>query len=461
MSIDHNQTEIVENDFRLLEIEIDTLAKIKLTEQINDNTGEVAITASLDPSLLKSRIKKTKIILSPEGAVVYPQSLYLVSKLRGEGKIQDTTTIAKALLMFTRFLYSTHHTQLNEDGNEIPAENLTYKSLSRYEEEGAPWRFAEFLIENCRHRQSDGDEALSLTTARTYMGAVIGFYKWMQKYGYLKNDDDHIVTHFSKGISLHCEYDQHDMLAHTKSNARREYEISNIMKMFPRSESTPAHKKLKPMLPEHLSLFNEYIDRLPKPFSLMFRLAVKTGTRIEELTHFPAHNIGEIDVSELDVVPIRLTETKGNKPRTIEIPLYLYEELEQYKYNNQRALNKLKREQLTEPEIVNYLFISNKGKPYSENTLEKHFYKLREMIQEVDPAWYYRVHDCRSTFATQWLLTESKLREVSYEFLIDELSELMGHASTKTTEKYIKFMNSYKSQINVAKYKNNKLNGGW
>ena len=67
-------------------------------------------------------------------AVLYPQPLYLVSKLRGEAAIKDTNSIAKALLMFTRYLYSTHYSQFDEDDNEIPPEYLTSNTLSKYEE---------------------------------------------------------------------------------------------------------------------------------------------------------------------------------------------------------------------------------------------------------------------------------------------------------------------------------------
>ncbi|NMU27037.1 site-specific integrase, partial [Vibrio parahaemolyticus] len=136
---------------RLLEINIDTLAKIKLTEQVSNDTGEITVAVSLDPPLSKSRLKKTKIILSPDGIVVYPQSLYLVSKLRGEAAVKDTGSIAKGLLAYTRYLDSTYYTQHDEDGNEIPPEYLTYKTLSKYEEEGAPWLFAEFLLANCNN----------------------------------------------------------------------------------------------------------------------------------------------------------------------------------------------------------------------------------------------------------------------------------------------------------------------
>lgn len=172
----------VYDDYRLLSIEVDTLAKLKISESINADSGEVAHSPYLYPSNLQSRLKKTDIIIAPDGSVVYPQSLYLVSKLRGEAAVKDTGSIAKGLLAFTRYLDSTHHSQVDEDGHEIPCEYLTYKTLSKYEEEGAPWRFAEFLLANCNDIEgANGSEAFSLSTARTYMGVVVGFYKWMQK----------------------------------------------------------------------------------------------------------------------------------------------------------------------------------------------------------------------------------------------------------------------------------------
>lgn len=459
------QAEIVYDDFRLLEIEVDTLAKLKITGQVNEGTGEAVLTPRLDPSHLKDRHKKTKIILAPDGSIVYPQSLYLVSKLRGEAKVKDTGSIARALLAFTRFLDSSHYKQLDEHGDVIPPEYLTYKSLTKYEEESAPWKFAEFLLANCRHRNSQGDEALSLGTARSYMNSVIGFYKWLQKYGYVKNDDEHVVTHYSKvKVGVNEGDNQHDMLAHTRSNKTREVDMSNIMKEFPRADSTPAHRKLKPMSAEHQEVFEEYVSRLPAPFPLMFRLAKATGTRIDELRHFPAHQIGKVDTAGLDVVPIHITVTKGSKPRTIKVPIDTYEELEIYKFSKQRIRNVAKRDELIKStkdiDKTDYLFISNKGITYSTNTLEKHFNTLRQSILSKHPSLYYRVHDLRSTFATNWLRIEAEQREVGYDFLMDELAELMGHASTSTTEKYVKFMNEEASQRSAARRKNNRLNRG-
>ncbi|MYM57893.1 tyrosine-type recombinase/integrase [Vibrio sp. OCN044] len=458
------------DDYWLLPIEVDTLAKLKIRDSTDTESGEVAFStllepSSLNPSTLKQFIKETNIIIGRNGLVVYPQSLYLVSKLRGEEKVKDTSSIAKGLLAFTRFLDSTCVEQEDEDGNIIPPEYLSYKSLTKYEEEGAPWRFAEFLLANCNNMEgANGDEAFSLSTARSYMSAVIGFYKWMQKYGYIKNDVQHVVTHFTTG-TMHQELNQHDMLAHTKSSSGRNYETSNIMKMFPKKENTPADKKLKPMHPEHKTLFNEHVTSVPKATGLIFRLCVEAGLRIDEAIHFPAHDIEKADYSDLDVVPIKITRTKFGKPRTVEIPIELYEELEIYKESNARLTNLNKRKELIQSgkllDTVEYLFISNKGTPYSGNTLETHFSNLRKQIREVDSSWYYRIHDLRSTFATHWLWKESKERDVGYDYLMGELAMLMGHSSTSTTEKYIKFINKLDDQLRVAMSKNNKINGGW
>ncbi|MEZ8957172.1 tyrosine-type recombinase/integrase [Vibrio lentus] len=463
--IEKHEENDVYDDYRLLSIKVDTLAKLKISESINTESGEETLSTYLSPSNLQFRLQKTDIIIAPGGTIVYPQSLYLVSKLRGEGAVKNTGSIAKGLLAFTRYLGSTHYSQFDEDGYEIPPEYLTYKTLSKYEEEGAPWRFSEFLLANCNNIEgANGNEAFSLSTARSYMGAVIGFYKWMQKYGYIKNNDQNVVTHYTTG-TVHHELNQHDMLAHTKSGSERSYETSNIMRMFPKKENTPAHKKLKPMHPEHWTLFNEHVTSPPKAAELIFRLCVEAGLRVDEAIHFPAHNIGKADCSDLDAVPIKITRTKGSKPRTVEIPIELYEELEIYKESHARLKNLNKRTDLIlsgkEIDTVEYLFLSNKGAPYSTNTLETHFSNLRKKIREVDHSWYYRIHDLRSTFATHWLWSESQERDVGYGYLMDELAQLMGHASTSTTEKYIKYMNKLDDQISMAKAKNRKINGSW
>ncbi|MBF4265223.1 site-specific integrase, partial [Vibrio anguillarum] len=90
--IETNNTYLdIYDDCWLLPIKVDTLAKLKIRSSTDTESGEVAFSAllepsSLDPSTLKQFIKETNIIIGRNGLVVYPQSLYLVSKLRGEAK---------------------------------------------------------------------------------------------------------------------------------------------------------------------------------------------------------------------------------------------------------------------------------------------------------------------------------------------------------------------------------------
>ena len=50
------------DDYRLLSIEVDTLAKLKISTSINNDSGEVTHSPYLSPSNLESRLKKTDII---------------------------------------------------------------------------------------------------------------------------------------------------------------------------------------------------------------------------------------------------------------------------------------------------------------------------------------------------------------------------------------------------------------
>lgn len=448
-------------EYNLIEVKIDTLAKVKVQENINTDTGESYLDYVLNNTKIQARHKKTTIILDEIGHVVYPQSLYLASKLRGEGKIEDTSSIANGLLLYTRWLESTHHVQFDEHGDEIPPQYLTYNSLTAFEEEGAPWQFAEFLIANSRHGESNGDEAWSVSTIRSYMNAVLGFYKWLRREGYLIDRDDGVVTHYEDKLVRKKNTNQHDMLAHIKASAEKFHvQTNNIMKLFPKAVIRKSHQDLKPLTESHEDVFEEYVDQLPMPFPLMFRLSKACGLRIKELGLFPAGRIGMLETEGLDVVPITLHETKFSKPRVVEVPVDIYEELEIYFYSEQRQKNIRKREELNDGSVGNYLFVSNKGKPYTLPTLEKHFNNLRKLIREDYPSWYYRPHDLRATFATRWLEEQSCIREVGYDYLLDELKTLMGHADSSMTEKYITFMKERDTKLQIARNKNVKMQGG-
>ncbi|EGQ8307308.1 site-specific integrase [Vibrio parahaemolyticus] len=429
-------------EFRLIKTKLNTLNKIQfvLQEDTSEIIPELA-TASHD-----QYIKEVQLILDPDGCLVYPQSLYIMSKLRGRNAVKNTKTHEQAMLLYTRWL------------NLV---GMSYTDLTEYEEEGAPWQFSTFLLENIRKVNPDGsttEAAYSVNTARAYMGVVLNFYSWLINNRYLPLSKDKVVCSFFD-VKTNSGQPQHDILAHTNSGRGHYVQTNSILRRFPRTESTSTDKKLKPMTVEDEAIFDQYVNRLEKPFPLMFWLAKATGLRAYELATFPAAKISEFAYEVLEKVQFHISpdngcHTKFSKPRTIEIPVDIFSELEAYYYSNERMENLEKCELYHEP-----LFPSNKGRPYATNTLSKQFEKLRELIRTDHPYWYYREHDLRSTFATSWMKNESEKRVVSYDFLIDELADLMGHKNTSTTEKYVNYLNRRKSQLAVAKKKNNLIQG--
>lgn len=59
------------------------------------------------------------------------------------------------------------------------------------------------------------------------------------------------------------------------------------------------------------------------------------------------------------------------------------------------------------------------------------------------PLWYYRFHDLRSTFATEWLRLQQRTRNAPYDFYFSELKQLLGHELNTDTQKYIDFVNHF------------------
>ena len=408
--------------------------------------------------------KALKILIDPQGQPVYPHNLYLNSILRRHR--DNTNTAALALLSFTRHLSSI---------------GKTYRDVTDDEEESPIWLYVDYLLDNLKEvdpntGQFTSDVGYSLSTARTYTDVVISFYKWMHRYGILPIDEEHKSLEFEY-VRVKPGENKHDKLLHTRSNRPFEVQTTTLKKRFPKIQSTPPELKLKPLKPSDLTILNEYLSGLTgeaKTKSLMLRLALATGLRLEEFVTFPEVNI-TYPMEDCEVIPYTISKlqngcnTKFNKERTIEIPYELMLELDEYKHSEERSSN-LKKARLTLDENGEQipqkgvkstphgrLFVSRKGLPYSTNTLETFFSEVRRGIRESHPNWYYRVHDLRSTFATTWLGEEALERKVAYDYLLGELAVLMGHSSTKETQKYIDFMNSKKVKIEHSAKKNERI----
>lgn len=422
---------------------------------LTEKTGE------LRPELIKSDKKKTKlkIIVTPDGKPLYPHNLYLHAQLKKGA--DNTNTAAQALLAFERYL------------NLI---DKSYRDVTEYQEESPAWLFADWLLDTLTILDPETGEVqdnggYSLSTAKTYIGVVIDFYKWLHRENVLQIDDHHKPFEFIWVRVNRGGMSQHNMLAHIGGKRAIDVQTTSLMKRFPKVQSTPSHMKLKPMVAEDKVLLLEELDRytgMGEVKVLMLRFALETGVRMEELVTIPEQKVshpGDVDRPvKFTIGPSNGCYTKLDKQRNIEIPYDLMLEIHEYKMSQNRKALLLKLmikvdrfgNQVEDEKGIAHgrLFVGNRGTAFNKNTIQTFFSQVRKQIQGLKPSWYYRLHDLRSTFATDWLGIEAIERTVVFDFLLSELSMLMGHESTATTQKYVDFVNAKTVRIEHSARKN-------
>ena len=134
-----------------------------------------------------------------------------------------------------------------------------------------------------------------------------------------------------------------------------------------------------------------------------------SGVRRFELVNLRIDDIEFLD----ETIVIR--KGKGDNPRRIKVSSSLISELSEF--------IKSKTEEQVELE---YLFLSNRKSKLGKRRINDIIEELRERAEinkNITP------HTLRRTFATIWYYAN--------DYDIKELRDLMGHASVKTTEKYI------------------------
>ncbi|PQJ47268.1 tyrosine-type recombinase/integrase, partial [Vibrio splendidus] len=456
--------------YRTIDIEVQLFPELEV--QINADTGEVTevLKHQNNPST-----KIARLLLDADGKPMYPFNIWLHNKLsNGEGEVNggkpasNCNTAAGALLLYLHWL--------DEEG-------LRYDSLSANPREGALWKFKEFLAENLKEvdpntqkiipkhftdpetgEQIKYDGLISLSTARTYISQLISFYKWLHRTGLLPITDLCKPFEF-KWVKAYTYRNQDAyLLSHTNKNRMIEVQTTDLMQSLPKVQSKPEGDELKPMLLSELTVFEDELKRHKDVKSLMCEMSIKTGLRAAELLSFPEACIEKPLVKNGLHYPVMATignslngcKTKNDKIRTIVIPTELAQKLYEYKHSSNR-LNRIKASNSADSAVSHgRLFVSNRGKPFSRSSLSGFFTGLRDNIRNISgyEDWYFTPHDMRSTFATNYLLNKSRGDPSSVLIHLERLAALLGHESTATTMKYVKFIKRHEVLLSNAKVKN-------
>ncbi|WP_323083761.1 site-specific integrase [Aeromonas jandaei] len=430
------------DDITLIDLDVSLYPKLAIN--VDMLTGVITPTLK-DSNNLVASSRKIKLILGSDRCILYPHSLYL-HRLVSKRGLKNTDTHAKALLLFARWLNVT---------------GRSYRDIKVEPRDGVAWQFGDWLIEHDLRSINDetgevyNPSGLSINTAKSYMYVVIDFYKWLNREGILVWSES--IKPFNFHTILLSDYNaqnENHMLSHIMKRRAIVVTTTDRMMEFPKIQSMASWQKLKPLTNQDQSILKKYIN-LNDDKSLMILLAWTGGLRINEIATLSEISIyspvGEFIKLTLD--PSDGVMTKGGKKRTTIIPSEVMQALYEYKLSSER-LKKIKNNACKHRR----LFVTRDGKPYDVNTIETTWSKIRNKINDdllaqlsankmthlsKKPLWFYRFHDLRSTFATEWLRYQQQTRNAPYDFYFNELKDLMGHELNTDTQKYIDFTNNF------------------
>ncbi|WP_305838991.1 tyrosine-type recombinase/integrase [Photobacterium leiognathi] len=382
------------------------------------------------------------LLCDGRGRNVIPANLYIRSKARFSPDEKTLKDYAQALLAFYRYM--------SIDGFNI-------YDVGSEKENGVVYKFRDFLLENVK-REVDGElqGIYAPSTASSYVLKVVDFYNFLNASKIVEFSDSFVPFEYkTKSIQKRNSARRNNRkLGHLERGMDKiVVKTTELTKPFGKKQAVAPHKKLTPMTEDYKAIFIEALgDDFSEPKNLMLKLAVESGLRLEEFTTFPE---SEVQDPQAEIVKCTIGEvrngcrTKFDKERTIEVPYETMNELNQYRLSVAR--NNARNKSLVPH---NCLFVKSDGYPYSTNTLEKHFEEIRLKIRKKHPDWYYTVHDLRATFATHWLYNKHLETGMLFDALMEDLKELMGHADTSTTEKYVKYMNTQENWFKFARLQN-------
>ena len=294
--------------------------------------------------------------------------------------------------------------------------------LDSLEQNGIHWSHAtkETLARYRRRHQ----EAPSPITGRKYAASTINarvlsvcrFYKWAAQTGWIETTpfptEAYQDSHAGNGF-----------LAHTRTRGETS-ERNPLTVRAPRTRRRGLSAKE----------IQGLIKNLKEPYRAMARWAVTTGMRRMEVCALTTRQIPNamlLRERESQLVEIRLTVTKGDRPRSVHAPLRLIDETQRYIEGARAEAEKARRGKKS-----NQLFLGPSGAPISPDRTSKKFHEAA-VRSDVEADF----HCLRHTFAINAYHALTKASRENPENDINvmmALRDLLGHSSVAVTETYLK-----------------------
>lgn len=308
-----------------------------------------------------------------------------------------------------------------------------YDYFGFLEGNGLDWRLSLATTQHsviAAYRDWSVSLGLSSKTINGRLRTIIKFYEFAMRRHWIESvpyDIETVIINKGKGF-----------LAHTDKSGNQKNTANVMLKEKATALQVLTKQEVKTLM-SHPCFISQH---------LIYRMAVQTGMRKEELLTFPESYIQDPKTKRgKAIVPVVLDSkdmevksgqggTKGNKQRTIHIPLALYERLWQYKLHERNVLL-LKNE----TPVQRALFLNRFGKPYSIkgsilNTELKKIVGRKEMS----------LHSLRHTYATFKLYGLRSNPDYRGDPLV-YVQDRLGHSSILTTQIYLHYLEDLEGDL--------------
>ena len=403
----------------------------QINRKIDSGTGELSICFEGTGNSLG----KLPLLYKDDGVSISVANIWLIH-LKANLRKKMVNTQAQALLHYFTFL------------NDI---GMAWDTMPAALRKRPTYGFKKHL----REAYKKGDIARS--TANSYMGVVIKFYKF-----YLARNHPFEHPPFKYEIVKVSTSGTHEYMR----NKLIHVDTTDLRLKLPNDTSYYGlSRKLLPMSHQEWRVAEKYYKELQtgvsnrgnntksvalsQEFQIAIELSRYCGLRRSEIITLPVNTIYKpnseqlrknylINADGLTLDPKAGVATKNGTVRIAEIPSELMQRLYQYT-NSARYIQrrKLYEESKTKEKYSPPLLLNQLGKPYSPKSIDARWGELRNAIRTELPNFGHKFHNLRSTYAVERLneLLNTGLKEGK---ALDYLQSVMGHKSRATLLGYLK-----------------------
>ena len=340
---------------------------------------------------------------------------------------------------------------------QIDAETIkrTMKHLNRYanflEIQGFDWRHFPVRKEDQvlrKYRKHLIDEVktglLASSTASSCMNAIIQFYRFADRFSLVNSKN-------SKWSERTVVLPFYDSIGFKRSMVRitTDLKIPNRMRLGAALEDG-----LLPLRGDHVRELLTYTAKHAiNELHLMLSTGFLTGARIGTITtltvsslHSAREDLNTPGLYRLAVGPGTGIATKYSVSGEILVPEAILADLKAYTLSTRRLLREAKARQSEK----NLLFLTQKGRPYTVETVNRLVYEMRQCAVKngLEFMRSFRFHQSRATFGT-WLM-QVLLDAGAKTDAIRVVRDAMLHKDEKTTLGYITFLENTRAKEQCA-----------